>query len=71
MPAFKVGLADKDSAIRLQTVRIVGAYAKEEPEIVVMLGAMAKKEVNADVRLAIVQELGSRPGHGPAVSGAT
>jgi HEAT repeat protein len=57
-PAFKVAMEDSDKALRLQAVRVVGPYAKEEQDVVKSLAKLARNDDSVDVRLAAVQELG-------------
>jgi HEAT repeat protein len=57
-PAFKMGLGDSDSTLRLQSIRAAGPYGKDEPEVVKLLSKSARTDNNVEVRLAAIQELG-------------
>jgi HEAT repeat protein len=49
---------DSDQAVRYQLIRVAGNLAKESPESIVLLVDEARKDANAENRLAAIQELG-------------
>jgi HEAT repeat protein len=57
-PGLKVGLADNDATMRIQTIRATGIHGKQEPEAIKTLAKLARNDDNVEVRLAAVQELG-------------
>jgi HEAT repeat protein len=66
-PVARAALAEKDSALRGQAVRVAGPLGKEEKEVVPALEKVAREDRNVEVRVAAIQELG---GLGPAAKSA-
>jgi HEAT repeat protein len=58
-PFVKGVLGEADGSLRLQAVRTAGPLGKTEQEIVRALAERAAKDLNVDVRLAAIQELGA------------
>jgi HEAT repeat protein len=57
-PAVRTALQEKDSGLRGQAVRVAGPLGKTEKEVVAVLEKMAKLDLNVEVRVAAIQELG-------------
>jgi HEAT repeat protein len=66
-PAVRKVLADKNSGLRGQAVRVAGPLGKQEKEVIPQLEKMAREDGNVEVRVAAIQELGVL---GPAAKAA-
>jgi HEAT repeat protein len=66
-PALRTAFKDADSGLRYQLIRAAGNLAKDQPEAVGQLAAIAQGDDGPENRLAAIQELGEA---GPAAKAA-